>query len=222
VPSRRRDRRHPFKIPHFSESGNNPIPPSAISGGRPSATWSAPTSRSGWRCRSAGTRPGRSFESYNIVSDGDLREAAKKLGTIRQNDTDTRRDHETAWQGGDGRPQILENLAGSLQTGLGQARLTPCESWLFPLKPEELPSTWSSWVNVARLQTVRIVGPGRPCPGPSRGGREPSALVQRCAELVERPPPASGASVGVAGRSVWLNSSAFVCSPSPSPKRRGK
>jgi hypothetical protein len=33
--------------------------------------------------QSAGTRPGRSFERYNIVSDGDLKEAAKKLGTVR-------------------------------------------------------------------------------------------------------------------------------------------
>jgi hypothetical protein len=36
------------------------------------------------------------FERYDIVSDGDLKEAAKKLGTVRQNDTGKHRDHETA------------------------------------------------------------------------------------------------------------------------------
>ena len=36
------------------------------------------------------------FERYNIISDGDLKEAARKLGTLRQNETGKRRDHGTA------------------------------------------------------------------------------------------------------------------------------
>jgi hypothetical protein len=36
------------------------------------------------------------LERYNIVSEGDPKDAARKLGTLRQNDTGTRRDHETA------------------------------------------------------------------------------------------------------------------------------
>jgi hypothetical protein len=36
------------------------------------------------------------FERYNIVSDGNLKDAAKKLGTLRQNGTGKRRDPETA------------------------------------------------------------------------------------------------------------------------------
>jgi hypothetical protein len=55
----------------------------------------------------------------------------------------------------------MSPVAESPQTGSRQARLTPRESWLFPLKPEELASTWRSWVTVARRQGVTVLGSGR-------------------------------------------------------------
>jgi hypothetical protein len=68
------------------------------------------------------------FERYNIVSDGDLKEAAKKLGILRQNDRGKRRDHETAWRGDSLPSHGVPNLDTSWRISPNPSRQAPGRS----------------------------------------------------------------------------------------------
>src|SRR5581483_6942845 len=53
------------------------------SAGAPFAIWCAPESRSGSPCRCPGTRPAVFFERYNIVSESDFKDAARKVDAAK-------------------------------------------------------------------------------------------------------------------------------------------